>query len=513
MKVIAVESEQASPPLASLARLLNVPYGARAIDPQIHRGRRPISGDLSARWKDYLDRIDAPAIARSQVAALTQGGKAVLTGQQPGLFLGPSLTVLKAARAISLAHTLTQATRIQHVPVFWIASDDHDIGEINHTFVVHQEGEVRRLRAPVASLRSAACNLKSPAEGESLAKLLFEWPGVEAFEHARALAPRPGDSWSQWFARCLLHLFGKHGLVPIEPEVLGRGAEPVFEKALRRPQECQSAIEQGAAALEIHGSEAPLKRRDDSLVFLIDQDRRQAFRRDGDRWSAGDRSDFLEGWMRLLQGPGPRLSGNVALRTILQAAALPVVAYVAGPNEALYYLQLKPLHDYFEVDFPLLEPRPCATLLGKRAVRAMRKLNLKPSDLGLLAREDQASPATAPVLERGAQLLETVRQYLRELASTGRAMPSIARPARQLEHSFGEVLERAGRSLQLADEGDAKRRRLLQRFVHPRGKPQDRVLNFLPFLAELGEPLLETILTLEGQEGRQWLVFPSSEEP
>ena len=78
------------------------------------------------------------------VDQLADNALCVVTGQQAGLLTGPLLTILKAARAVGLARDLKAATGREVVPVFWVAGDDHDLGEINHTFVVRRDGELQR---------------------------------------------------------------------------------------------------------------------------------------------------------------------------------------------------------------------------------------------------------------------------------------------------------------------------------------------------------------------------------
>ena len=116
---------------------------------------RNLSADSAEAWAAYLDRIGTVTSAQSSLEKLRRGASCVVTGQQAGVLTGPWLTVLKAAKAVQLAAALEKATDREVVPVFWVASDDHDLGEINHTFGFSPAGELQRLRLPVEGRASA----------------------------------------------------------------------------------------------------------------------------------------------------------------------------------------------------------------------------------------------------------------------------------------------------------------------------------------------------------------------
>jgi uncharacterized protein YllA (UPF0747 family) len=97
---------------------------------------------VGERWAAWLEVVGATASVRQNLARLRAGAAAIVSGQQAGVVGGPLLTLLKAARAVSLAREVEAASGKPVVPVFWIAGDDHDLDEIHHTFVVNRAGEV-----------------------------------------------------------------------------------------------------------------------------------------------------------------------------------------------------------------------------------------------------------------------------------------------------------------------------------------------------------------------------------
>lgn len=466
-----------------------------------------LAPEVGARWATYIDELGAPAAVRANLARLRAGAAAIVSGQQAGVLGGPLLTLLKAARAVSLARELEAARGTPVVPVFWVAGDDHDLDEIHHTFVVNRAGDVQKLRLELGGARGAASGVAVPADAARLVRELFEVAAIAPDRLApEPFLPKPGDSLSTWFARVLLILLGEHGLVPFSPELLGDAARPLFERALRDESGdlIARALQRGTEALTLRGVEAPLPVESDPPLFVISAGARARIRRREGRLFVGDAPTSARELLELPAGGARRLSANVALRPILQATCLPALAYVAGPTEARYYEQIAPLHRLFDAPFPLVVPRPAASILSKTAARALRKLGVAPADL--LARlEARAAGAadgslSSPWLTRGRTLRDEAARYLEELKLASPALDSAAaRRGAQLVQSFDALLERVRQTLAEGDAHAHQRWTLLDNTVRPGGKMQDRMLNALPFLADHGPALIEALLRLRAE--------------
>ncbi|MBL8842220.1 MAG: bacillithiol biosynthesis BshC [Planctomycetes bacterium] len=456
----------------------------------------------------------APPTPRCPVSlpGLPVGAACVVTGQQVGVLTGPLLTLLKAARAISFAREQTAERGAPVVPLFWAASDDHDLDEIHHTFVVNGQDEVQRLRLELGPDRGAASEVVVPIEaGRALVAELFTLAAIDpAAFPLEPWLPQPGDTLASWFIRCFRQLFGAHAPAVIEPRELTAAARPLFDQALRDDGAIGRALAEGAAANAAAGLAAPLPVEDEPPLFVIERGARTRVRRGArpGEFLVGERT-ISRAALLDLAGPGlPRLSANVALRTIVQAGCLPALAYVAGPTELLYYRQLEPLHRLFGVPFPQLVRRPHATLLTTAAARAARKLGLAPDRLlAALAAREAGPPARSPLLERGAALRHEVAGYVEQLLALSPAVKSAAdRRATQLLQSFDGLLERAASAVADGEQSETARWKTLAATLRPRGKPQDRSLNGLPFLAQRGPALIEALLELRGEPDQHGVV-------
>jgi len=250
----------------------------------------------------------------------------VTTGQQPGLFIGPLYTVYKALSAIALARRLERERRVPVVPVFWVAGDDHDFAEANHTWFLNAAGElvqiVLRERAADAPLVPVAREPCGPEIAAALAQLREGTPDTEF----KAAVIEWLERWyraeatlADAFAGALDALLGPRGLVVLRAYATSakRAAAPWVLKGL------DHTLPDGYTPVLLEARQGRDRLQRDGDVFVT--------RRSGERFTRAE----LE---RLAVEAPDRLSPNVLLRPVVEAALLPTVAYAAGPAE-LQYLQ------------------------------------------------------------------------------------------------------------------------------------------------------------------------------
>jgi uncharacterized protein YllA (UPF0747 family) len=182
----------------------------------------------------------------------------------------------------------------------------------------------------------------------------------------------------------------------VEPRLLREEGRRIFERELADPEGSRLALAGGAERLRALGFEAPLDASRPGLLFLEGEDGvRRRVRREGEAWNVEGRGTAAE--EDLLACPRV-LSGNVALRPILEDAVLPTVAYAAGPGEAGYLAQLGPLYDFFGVGRPVIFPRISATLLSEREAEALTADGSPPE--GLFSGGKSAGRARSPESKR-----------------------------------------------------------------------------------------------------------------
>jgi bacillithiol biosynthesis cysteine-adding enzyme BshC len=321
------------------------------------------------------DGFDAGGAVLANIERLKHGAAAVVTGQQVGLFGGPLLTLMKAATAIRKAQDATRVSGREHVPVFWLASEDHDLAEVDQVALLEKTAvETLRLGlkaevpVPVGGLR---------ADGGSEDGRLRLEAVLERAEELLAFAPicqtlRECYPWDAKlagaFGRLLTKVFAEFGLVVIDAASRTAHAlgAPVLRAAIERAEELEAALLERSRELEAAGYHAQvLVVKGHSLLFLIDAETgaRLPLRRVGEGWKAGLRSYTTAELLGILESEPERLSPNALLRPVMQDAILPTAAYVGGPAEVAYFAQSAVVYERVLGRVTPVLPRLSATLV------------------------------------------------------------------------------------------------------------------------------------------------------
>ncbi len=416
---------------------------------------------------------------------------AVTTGQQPGLFTGPLYTVYKALSAIALAHRLEREWHVPVVPVFWVAGDDHDFSEANHTWFLNGAGELVRIvlreraaDAPLVPLARERCGNEIR---DALEQLRTGTPDTEfkapVFEWLEG-AYRPEATLADAFAEALQTLFGARGLVLLRAHDRGvkQASAPWMLQGLA------ATLPDGYTPVFVEASLGRDRLRADGSGFVT--------RRSGERFARGD----LEGIAR--EAP-ERLSPNVLLRPVIEAALLPTVTYVAGPAELKYLPEAAPLYEAVGgVERQTPVPRWSGALVEGRVEKlidrhglGLEALDGKPGELeARLMRESLPPEAVRSLAELRQEIAERYARLARAVASVDPTLERTVQSARnaalvgtqEIEKKLVASLKRENHTLlrQIARARAA---------VFPQGQPQERVLTLASFLIRYGPGLLEAL--------------------
>lgn len=452
---------------------------------------------LGALRRQYAGMDLHPAVAANLKALEDPASVTVTTGHQLCLFTGPLYVPLKILNVVRLARNLSTAGR-PVVPVFWMATEDHDRAEVDHAWL----GD-RRLTWPGATAGAVGRMPLSGIEAvlEELDEALGHGSRAEELLALVRRCYRPEHTLAQATRLFVDALFGHYGVIVLD----GDDAEL---KAAFAPIVRTELVEQATAAaealsrdaLEPYGEQAFA--RPINLFYLEAEGR--------------TRIEHLEGGYRL-SGTGPlrtqaevlrevdehpeRFSPNVLLRPLYQETILPNVAYVGGGGEVAYWLQLKPVFDRFHVQMPVVVLRTSAAfLLGKDPAR-LRELQLDVPDLFRPLDELRTrvalsratfSTSLAGERDRAFGLYEELAQRARQANPTleGAARAAAQRSLKALERLEAKFVRVAKR--QQAD--DLARLDAIHAHVFPSNGLQERRDNFMPFYLRFGDAFFDTLL-------------------
>lgn len=290
----------------------------------------------------------------------------VTTGHQLNLFGGPLYFIYKIITTINAAKELSaKYPTYSIVPVFWMASEDHDFEEINHfnlfgkswKWETNQKGAVGRFNP------------------ESIRELLAGMPErIPLFEKAYGSHQTLSEA-TRYFVN---ELFGKDGLLILDAD--NRELKKLFAGVIKdeiTKQASHTLVEKTSVALKEKGYDAQVHAREINL-FYLDHNLRERITKEGDRYKVlhTDISFSEEEILEKIKQEPEKFSPNVILRPVYQECILPNLAYIGGPAEVIYWLQLKEVFNHHQLPFPILMPRNFALYLNKASANKLSKLSL-----------------------------------------------------------------------------------------------------------------------------------------
>jgi len=455
--------------------------------------------------------------AAASLEALSQGAGIVVTGQQVGLFGGPLFTPFKAATAVARARTATAAGH-PHVPIFWLASEDHDFAEINH--VVFPSGrELKQLT--YAELPSApAVPVGSIVLDERITPLVeqaWEILGFSDAMQALAAAYVPGNTFAQAFREFYTKAFAAQGLLVLDAagRDIHRIGGPVLRAAIERADEFHAALIARNAELAAAGYHAQVAVADQSsLLFLIDDKTgaRVALKRlpetaaepDGG-WQVGRQRISTPELLGILDSEPERISPSALLRPVFQDFLLSTSLTIGGPAEIAYFAQSAVLFDEILGRLTPAQPRFSGTLVEPAIGDLLHK-----HELGLDRVFGESADSLAQLLGARAMPIEGKRaisaagnaldeelspliEWMTKLdAGLGR---SAATSASKMRYQMNR-LRRLGANFQLRKEAALDRHaQAISQSLYPNGILQERVHGAAYYLAKYAFGLNEEITT------------------
>lgn len=439
---------------------------------------------------------------------------AVLTGQQAGLFTGPAYTIYKAVSAILLAEELT-ASGIDAVPVFWIASEDHDIDEVRRTFGVDTAGSLREFAYEAEAAEYLPVGYVGL--GEKIGRFLKEFTSsLSQSDHSSTVLRilesgyTTGETFSSAFAKVMTALTRERGLVfvsPLDPEIR-KLALPVTEKAVSAAREIGSALRRRDSELVAGGYHTQVLVGEDFFPFFLidDQKRRVALRLDPGsgrvKLQNGETSFTIEALLSDLNTEPGILSPNALMRPVIQDCLFPTVCYIGGSAEIAYFAQNSAIYELLERPVTPVRHRASFTVIEPRNRRTLGNYGLSFKDV-LRGRDEIASLVTERFLDPGtARLFDETEEGITELldrlhASLLRSEPSLAESLskRRLKMMWHlETLRRKFRSAEgFKDKTVARRLDHLFSTLLPNGSLQERSVNIFYFIDQYGPEFIEWI--------------------
>jgi bacillithiol synthase len=474
--------------------------------------------DAARRGKvsDILERQNrawgASPKTLANIERLKRGSLAAVTGQQVGLFGGPLFSIFKALTAVKLAEQAT-ATGVDCVPIFWLATEDHDLAEVNHVALLSELG----LPEPLAAERRA---FEGNAVDDAPVGTVKFGPEIESVvERAAALlgdsevatwlrrAYRPGESLGSAFALLFARLFADWGVILLDPadRDFHDLAKPLFRAAIERASELDEALLARGKALEAAGYHQQVKVTSaTTLLFEVKDGARTVVRRsnngaNGGEYAVGEeRISHRELLDRIEKAP-ERFNPNVLLRPVVQDYLLPTLVYTGGAAEVAYFAQVAVVYEKLLGRVTPILPRFSATLVEAKPERILTRYQLGLSDLFLgpeKVREAIAARSLPPDLqERFSEAYAGVERSMTTLReSIGRLDSTLIDAAEStrtgMSQQISRLQARVSRAEGLRNEVIARHADALSHALFPHKALEEREVAGVSFVARYGRELL-----------------------
>jgi bacillithiol biosynthesis cysteine-adding enzyme BshC len=458
-----------------------------------------------ARVADVLERQNrqwgSSEATLASIERLRRGAVACISGQQVGVLGGPLYSLLKAVSALQMAEELT-AQGIDAVPLFWLATEDHDLAEIA-SVTLPGGCEMEKLTAATPNGSQAPVG-RLPLEPRiaAVVERAAEVLGPGWVSDALRESYREGESYGSAFARLFTRLLAGSGLILVDPldDELHAMAQPIFTAAAERAAELdESLLERGRELLRAGYHEQVRVTPESTLLFLLEGNRRTVLHRAGDGFLAGARRLARQQVLDQIAQHPEQFSANVLLRPVLQDYLFPTAVYFAGPSEITYFAQAAVVYEKLLGRVTPVLPRLSATLVSPAMSALLERYGLGFRDLfhgtdrvcELLAARALDAPLQAALEKASTALggnLESVRAELEKLDPT--LVEAAARSERKMQYQLAKIARKAGRAeLRRNQALRADACRVLTE-LFPHKELQERVLPGVYFLARYGPELI-----------------------
>jgi bacillithiol biosynthesis cysteine-adding enzyme BshC len=318
---------------------------------------------------------------------------AVVTGQQAGLFTGPLYTIYKALSAVKMTQCLIERG-YKAVPIFWIATEDHDFEEVSKASVINSQGNLIEIKnEPKRCHENLPVGYVELDESikPTIEELFDNLPHTEFTDELREFVEKTwasGVDYGDAFARLLTDFLGKYGLIVLCPlDVrLKKLATPIYVRAIKKSDEIVSALRQRSEELQKTGYHAQVLVTEDyfPLFWQAKNRTRHALKKsESGTFKTKDieREFTLDELAELAAVEPQRFSPSVVLRSIVQDYLLPTVCYFGGAAEIAYFAQSAEVYRILERPVTPIFHRQSFTIIESKHAKTLKRYDLELRDL------------------------------------------------------------------------------------------------------------------------------------
>ncbi len=477
----------------SLQAFYSFPPNEKGIQAAIQNRKRPaFSGTklVEVLRSQYEGLKISPALELNLQKLERDNTFTLTTGHQLCIFGGPLFVAEKVLSVIRLAAQLTETNKEKNfVPIFWLASEDHDDEEVRKFFT--SETEFVRYKAEFFS-----------ATGRHvIGKEIEECFSNPQRSHFSAIYSK-GKSWSRAFRELWNEWLGEKGVVILDPD--DRNLKEAFLPIMLKELEmgiCEKEGLQTNVRLENEGFPLQLHFRKPALFYLTNEKRERILLKEGQFFTESGHSWSLDEIKACAKQFPERFSPNAALRPVYQEFLLPNIVYSGGWAELAYWFQLKDIFRAFSVDYPVLIPRMNASILGSDQLQQMEQCGIQLAELSLGLEAWQSklyakywdSNEFEPVEAQMVESFQTLEKHAGTIDST--LSNHVQAQLTRLKKFMESLKKKIKKSIRNKYPKPFLAALELDRALNPDGKPQERKYDLTYFAPGKEMEFLELLYT------------------
>lgn len=477
-------------------------------------GRSFQYGEIASVIERFMKPFGISSKAQQHIEELANGAFAVVGGQQAGVLTGPLYSVHKALTVVLLAGEQRAKLKKPVVPVFWIAGEDHDIHEINHTYTADKGQAVKRQFKQAVVLKTTASDtVYDPKEMASFINKIFrsygETPHTKKLLSQVQNAAAANETYTGFFTALMNELFENYGLLLLDAayKPLREMESAYFSQMIENAQQVAQSVYRTEQQFDSLGFGKPIESEahDANLFYVHETGRVLLKRQDGKFINEQSGLSFDEQELHEIAQNEPwLLSNNVVTRPIMQDFVLPVLAFVGGPGEIAYWALLKEAFHLLGIRMPLVVPRLSITLVDRQVQEALKMTGVSLQEVfaGKLPaiQEEWLSKQRD---ERFDQLLSETKQQLNgqyaeihehiKTADPG-MLPVLEKNLHFVNSQLAYLQKEKERSLLSRHEVQYNRYDTINEQIFPGGSLQERLYSPYAYMNQFGSGLISELM-------------------
>ena len=456
--------------------------------------------------RQYMSDLSLSEAQHQSLEYLAKGAKVVIGGQQAGILTGPLYTFHKILSIIVASTQLTQKYQQPVIPVFWIAGEDHDFDEVNHTYAYNEEkGALEKVKYHTLTPPEMSVSQFEPDKATLKTMINHFFSQLPETLYTKTLLNdlermiEQSTHWTDLFKQIVHRCFRDHGLLLIDAHFpLLRQMEKSFLKSLfEQHLEIDKAFRQGQSATQKNGVSQMIETDSNVHLFVEMGGQRQLLKYKRGVYhlsKSGDNLTFEE-VMNFIEHTPEKCSNNVVTRPLMQEWLFNTVAFVGGPSEIKYWAELHEVFQRVQIDMPIVLPRMRMTYLTPKANKLLQQYQLDISEViaqGAEKAKEQfvrakASDQVIEEIEKMVRLQEEFYERLeQEMSETEDNRKLLSKNHKIQLNQYRYLQQRYLTNIEKENKISMRHFNQLTSVLHPMGGLQERVLNPFQFLNLFG---------------------------